>query len=94
VPPGPVVGRAWKHLKEVRLEQGPLTREAAEAELRSWWATQPHPPSTTSAQPPLPGTRRQPVIPWSRAQRSNSASASSRSIGPRSRRNSFRWRQA
>ena len=47
VPPGPVVGRAWKHLKEVRLEQGPLTREAAEAELRSWWATQPQPPSTT-----------------------------------------------
>jgi poly(A) polymerase len=39
VPPGPVVGRAWRHLKEVRLERGPLSPEAAEAELRSWWAT-------------------------------------------------------
>ena len=41
MPPGPVVGRAWQHLKEVRLERGPLSREAAEAELRAWWATQP-----------------------------------------------------
>ena len=40
VPPGPLVGKAWAHLKEVRLEQGPLSREAAEAELRRWWATQ------------------------------------------------------
>jgi poly(A) polymerase len=44
VPPGPVVGRAWKHLKEVRMEQGPLSPEAAEAELRAWWATQPDAP--------------------------------------------------
>jgi poly(A) polymerase len=36
VPPGPVVGRAWKHLKEQRLEQGPLDRDAAEAELLRW----------------------------------------------------------
>ncbi|NUR27715.1 MAG: CCA tRNA nucleotidyltransferase [Catenulispora sp.] len=36
IPPGPVVGRAWKHLKEVRLERGPLTRAEAEAELRAW----------------------------------------------------------
>ena len=43
VPPGPVVGQAWRHLKEVRLEQGPLSPEAAEAELRAWWATQPSP---------------------------------------------------
>jgi poly(A) polymerase len=35
-----VVGRAWKHLKEVRLEQGPLSREDAEAELRRWWSAQ------------------------------------------------------
>ena len=35
VPPGPVVGQAWQHLKEVRLEQGPLSPEAAEAELRA-----------------------------------------------------------
>ncbi len=40
VPPGPVVGRAWAHLKEVRLEKGPLDRADAEAELRAWWAAQ------------------------------------------------------
>jgi poly(A) polymerase len=40
VPPGPLVGKAWQHLKEVRLEQGPLSPEAAEAELRRWWSTQ------------------------------------------------------
>jgi len=40
VPPGPLVGKAWQHLKEVRLEQGPLSREDAEAELRRWWAAQ------------------------------------------------------
>lgn len=38
VPPGPVVGRAWKHLKELRLDRGPLGREQAEEELRRWWA--------------------------------------------------------
>jgi poly(A) polymerase len=40
VPPGPLVGKAWQHLKEVRLEQGPLSPEDAEAELRRWWSTQ------------------------------------------------------
>ncbi|MDQ1620025.1 MAG: poly(A) polymerase [Actinomycetota bacterium] len=41
VPPGPVVGRAWAFLKELRLDRGPLPREEAEAELRRWWADQP-----------------------------------------------------
>jgi poly(A) polymerase len=36
VPPGPVVGRAWRYLKELRLERGPLGHEEAEAELRRW----------------------------------------------------------
>ncbi|MDG4822152.1 CCA tRNA nucleotidyltransferase [Asanoa sp. WMMD1127] len=36
VPPGPVVGRAWRHLKELRLERGPLDRDEAEAELLRW----------------------------------------------------------
>ncbi|MEO3746287.1 CCA tRNA nucleotidyltransferase [Plantactinospora sp. B5E13] len=36
VPPGPIVGRAWRHLKEVRLERGPLDRDEAEAELWRW----------------------------------------------------------
>jgi poly(A) polymerase len=36
VPPGPLVGRAWNYLKELRLERGPLGREEAEAELLRW----------------------------------------------------------
>ncbi|MBF9130036.1 CCA tRNA nucleotidyltransferase [Plantactinospora sp. S1510] len=36
VPPGPLVGQAWRHLKEQRLERGPLTRDEAEAELLRW----------------------------------------------------------
>jgi poly(A) polymerase len=36
LPPGPLVGKAWRHLKEVRLDRGPLSREEAEAELRRW----------------------------------------------------------
>ena len=36
VPPGPVVGRAWSYLKELRLEHGPLERDAAEAALLAW----------------------------------------------------------
>jgi poly(A) polymerase len=39
--PGPVVGRAYRHLLDLRLEKGPLTPEEAEAELRRWWAQQP-----------------------------------------------------
>jgi poly(A) polymerase len=39
--PGPLVGRAYKHLLELRMEHGPLGRERAEEELRSWWAQQP-----------------------------------------------------
>ncbi|MGY1660206.1 CCA tRNA nucleotidyltransferase [Geodermatophilus sp. SYSU D00705] len=38
IPPGREVGEAWKHLKELRLERGPLDRDEAEAELRAWWA--------------------------------------------------------
>ena len=43
VPPGPVVGRAWKHLKELRLDRGPMDRDEAVAELRSWWQSQQSP---------------------------------------------------
>lgn len=38
LPPGPLVGKAWRYLKELRLERGPLGREEAEAALREWWA--------------------------------------------------------
>lgn len=36
--PGPEVGQAWKYLKELRLDVGPMSREDAEAALRKWWA--------------------------------------------------------
>ncbi|WP_067884761.1 CCA tRNA nucleotidyltransferase [Nocardia vaccinii] len=35
--PGPQVGRAWRYLKELRLDRGPMTREEAETALREWW---------------------------------------------------------
>ncbi len=35
--PGPQVGRAWRHLKELRLDRGPMTRDEAEEALREWW---------------------------------------------------------
>ncbi|OQO90684.1 CCA tRNA nucleotidyltransferase [Saccharomonospora piscinae] len=40
VEPGPIVGRAWKHLKEIRLDRGPLDHDEAVAELRRWAAEQ------------------------------------------------------
>ena len=46
--PGPVVGKAYKFLLELRMDHGPLTPEEAEAALRAWWAEQPE------SQPPAP----------------------------------------
>jgi poly(A) polymerase len=37
VPAGPLVGEAWRYLKELRLDRGPLSREEATAELLKWW---------------------------------------------------------
>jgi len=37
IPAGPQVGEAWRYLKELRLDRGPLTREEAIAELLAWW---------------------------------------------------------
>ncbi len=39
--PGPAVGRAYKHLLELRLEHGPMEHDAAVAALHEWWAAQP-----------------------------------------------------
>ena len=36
LPPGPLVGQAWRHLKELRLERGPLPHDEAVAELMKW----------------------------------------------------------
>ncbi len=38
LPPGPQVGQAWRFLKELRLDRGPLDRDEAEVELKRWWA--------------------------------------------------------
>jgi len=43
IPAGPLVGKAWRYLKELRMDRGPLNRDEAEAELLSWWADQPKP---------------------------------------------------
>jgi poly(A) polymerase len=40
VGPGPDVGRAWRFLKDLRLEKGPLDPDDAEAALRAWWSGQ------------------------------------------------------
>jgi poly(A) polymerase len=37
IPAGPQVGEAWKYLKELRLDRGPLSPEEASAELLAWW---------------------------------------------------------
>ena len=38
LPPGPEVGEAWRFLKELRLDAGPLSRDDAATALRQWWA--------------------------------------------------------
>jgi poly(A) polymerase len=51
VPPGPVVGRAYRYLLELRLDRGPLPLEVAREELRRWWADQ---PESSASQPSSP----------------------------------------
>ncbi len=40
VPAGPLVGKAYNYLLDVRLDQGPLSRETVVAQLLTWWKTQ------------------------------------------------------
>jgi poly(A) polymerase len=40
IEPGPLVGQAYHFLLELRIEEGPLGPERAEAALRTWWAEQ------------------------------------------------------
>ncbi|AOT59898.1 MULTISPECIES: CCA tRNA nucleotidyltransferase [Streptomyces] len=40
IKPGPAVGRAYKHLLELRLENGPMEHDDAVAALKEWWAEQ------------------------------------------------------
>lgn len=39
VPPGPVVGEAYRYLLEVRLDEGPIGPDAATERLLAWWAS-------------------------------------------------------
>ncbi|UKN43180.1 CCA tRNA nucleotidyltransferase [Mycobacterium lepromatosis] len=39
IPAGPQVGEAWRFLKELRLDRGPLTNEEATVALLAWWKT-------------------------------------------------------
>jgi poly(A) polymerase len=38
IPPGRAVGEAYRHLLEVRMDEGPLGADEAEQRLRAWWA--------------------------------------------------------
>ncbi len=38
VPPGPVVGEAYRYLLDLRLDSGPMSAAEAEQQLRAWWA--------------------------------------------------------
>ncbi|MEV8451131.1 CCA tRNA nucleotidyltransferase [Streptomyces sp. NPDC052095] len=40
VGPGPVIGKAYAFLLELRLEHGPLERDVAVEKLKEWWAAQ------------------------------------------------------
>ncbi|HJQ44238.1 MAG TPA: CCA tRNA nucleotidyltransferase [Jatrophihabitantaceae bacterium] len=40
VPPGPLVGHAYRHLLALRMEHGPLGHDRAVQELRDWYAQQ------------------------------------------------------
>jgi poly(A) polymerase len=39
--PGPLLGRAYSHLLELRLDEGPVGKDAARAALLRWWSEQP-----------------------------------------------------
>ncbi|MEU9604093.1 CCA tRNA nucleotidyltransferase [Streptomyces sp. NPDC048057] len=38
--PGPAIGKAYAYLLDLRLENGPMERDAAVAALKEWWAAQ------------------------------------------------------
>ena len=37
ISPGPVVGRAYKHMLDIRMEYGPLSYDEARLQLLNWW---------------------------------------------------------
>lgn len=45
---GPIVGRAYKHMLDLRLDRGPLDHDTAVAELLAWWSRQPEAAASTA----------------------------------------------
>jgi poly(A) polymerase len=41
VPPGRVVGEAYRHLLELRMDRGPMPEDEARDALLAWWAERP-----------------------------------------------------
>ncbi len=41
VRPGPLVGRAYKHLLELRMDRGPMSEDEGREALLAWWGEQP-----------------------------------------------------
>ncbi|MCI1832867.1 MAG: CCA tRNA nucleotidyltransferase [Bifidobacterium sp.] len=42
IKPGPMVGKAYRHMLEYRLDNGPTPHDTAVEELKRWYADQPH----------------------------------------------------
>jgi poly(A) polymerase len=38
IPASPMVGKAYNHMLEIRLERGPLSEDDAVSELKKWWS--------------------------------------------------------
>jgi poly(A) polymerase len=55
LPPGPLVGKAWRFLKDLRLDRGPLDHDEAVAELRQWAAREGITGDVKPVQPPPGG---------------------------------------
>ena len=51
IKPGPVVGRAYKFLLNLRLDEGPLGEQEATERLRGWWSEQPEAVADTAELP-------------------------------------------
>ena len=41
VSPGPVVGKAYRFLLDLRMDEGPLGEAEAKRRLLEWWASEP-----------------------------------------------------
>jgi len=55
VPPGPVVGEAYRFLLDLRMENGPQPVEVVEAALREWWAQRGDDGAAGAPRPPRDG---------------------------------------